>query len=293
MQEKTLLFESQINEICIIINENQNSFNDVWLSIKEKINDSISRISTKEEAASFITNLYNKISKLPPLAKNKIIKYSLTALIAIFGLNALMSSIPADVQAATKNLIDTTSISSPVQIQKTPTSSSKEIKEFIKKEEGFSLKAYALGDGMITIGWGHAEKTSKSQFKVGQKITEEKAQELFDEDIKEAEAGLNRIFEEWKEKGINIQVNQDMYDAMVSMIFNMGIGNFRKSEFIQLVKHNKLKEAKEKILTTKVNYPGVKKRRQSESEIFGQGVLSLIATHQLREYIRREIAKLL
>lgn len=295
MQEKTLLFESQINEICIIINENQNSFNDVWLSIKEKINNSIGKISTKEEAVSFITNLYQKVSNFPSSIKNRIVKYTLVTLISIFGLNALMSSLPTDVQAATQNLIDTTAVTTPIQVQKisTPTSSSEEIKDFIKKEEGFSLKAYALGDGMITIGWGHAEKKNKSQFKVGQKITEEKAQELFDEDIKEAEAGLNRIFEEWKEKGINIQVNQDMYDAMVSMIFNMGIGNFRKSEFIQLVKHNKLKEAKEKILTTKVNYPGVKKRRQSESEIFGQGVLSLIAAHQLREYIRREIAKLL
>jgi GH24 family phage-related lysozyme (muramidase) len=291
MQEKSLIFESNINEIYSLINEN--SFNDVWLSIKEKINDSISRISTKEEAASFITNLYNKISKLPPLAKNKIIKYSLTALIAIFGLNALMSSMPADVQAATQNLIDTTSINIPVQIQKIPTNSSQEIKDFIKKEEGFSLKAYALGDGMITIGWGHAERKNESQFKVGQKITEEKAQQLFDKDINEAESGLNRIFKEWEEKGIKVKVNQDMYDAMVSMIFNMGIGNFRKSEFIQFVKHNKLKEAKDRILTTNVNYPGVKKRRQSESEIFGQGVFSLIAAHELREYIRREIAKLL
>lgn len=293
MQESFLL-ESHINEIYTIINENQSSFDSVWESIKEKIKNAVGSIRSKEEAANYIVAVYKKIQHLPEAIRNKTIKYAISLLIATFGLTTLMGSLPDDAKKSSEKIMYGKSLDTinPL-MQRTPTKSSKEIRDFIKEEEGFSLKAYALGDGMITIGWGHAEKTSKSQFKVGQKITEEKAQELFDEDMKEAEAGLNRIFEEWKEKGINIQVNQDMYDAMVSMIFNMGIGRFRNSDFIQLVKHNKLKEAKEKILTTSVKYKGVKDRRRDESALFGKGILALDALYALKEYIRREISKLL
>jgi len=56
------------------------------------------------------------------------------------------------------------------------------------------------------------------------------------------------------------------------MIFNMGIGNFRNSDFIQLVKGNELGRAKEKIKTTSSHlfgkFPGLKKRRKLESDLF-------------------------
>ena len=79
---------------------------------------------------------------------------------------------------------------------------------------------------------------------------------------------MNRILDSWEEQGIKVEITQGMYDAMVSMIFNMGIGNFRTSEFIQLVKQGRYDEAKEKIKTTNVTYPGHKPRREKESNIF-------------------------
>ena len=60
-----------------------------------------------------------------------------------------------------------------------------------------------------------------------------------------------------------------MYDAMVSMIFNMGIGNFRLSDFIQMVKRGEYKEAQDSIKKTNVTYPGHKPRREKESKMFG------------------------
>ena len=53
----------------------------------------------------------------------------------------------------------------------------------IKKHEGLSLKAYKIGDGMITIGYGHAEPEKNSKFKVGDKITKHQAEELFLHDL--------------------------------------------------------------------------------------------------------------
>jgi GH24 family phage-related lysozyme (muramidase) len=67
-----------------------------------------------------------------------------------------------------------------------------------------------------------------------------------------------------------------MYDAMVSMIYNMGIDNFRQSNFIQLVKVNKFNEAAEEIKSISKHmfkkYPGLKTRRIREYELFKSGL---------------------
>ena len=63
-----------------------------------------------------------------------------------------------------------------------------------------------------------------------------------------------------------------MYDAMVSMIYNMGNNNFRKTEFIQLVKISEFKQACEMIKKTSANlfkkYRGLISRRNDESKMF-------------------------
>jgi GH24 family phage-related lysozyme (muramidase) len=62
-----------------------------------------------------------------------------------------------------------------------------------------------------------------------------------------------------------------MYDAMVSMSFNMGRG-IRTSDFIQAVKRGDFDLARKLILTTSENlfdeFPGLKSRRKKESEMF-------------------------
>jgi len=295
--QKNILLESNINEIYNLINENQNSFDSVWFSIKEKINNAVKNIKNKEEAVEFVTNVYKKIKHLPDSIRKKTIKYTIALLISDFGFTAIMAALPGEVKSPENN-IEKVEYQS---IKTHPTQSSDSLKNFIKKEEKLSLRAYTIksnkshpsGDGMITVGWGHAERKGHSKFKKGQRITKELAQKLFDEDIKESEEGLNRILNDWDEKGIKLQITQKMYDAMVSMIFNMGISNFRKSDFIQLVKQNKFQEAKNKILSTNITYPGHKFRRQKEAEMFDNGLIALMLSPTLREYIRREITKLL
>jgi len=295
--QKPLLLEAHLNEIYTLINENQTSFDRVWDLAKEKINSALKNIKTKDDAVSYIIQLYSTIKNFPDVIKKRIFKYVLTLLVATFGLNVILGALPTNIQKTAKDetpeLIGKALVKPKAKEQITPAKSSEAIKDFIKGEEDFSLKAYALGDGMVTVGWGHAEPKRHSHFKVGHKITREKAQQLFDKDIIEAETGLNRILTDWEEEGINIKVNQDMYDAMVSMIFNMGIGNFRNSDFIQLVKQNKMMKAKREILTTNANYKGVKERRKKEANKFGHGVLLTMMTSFLREYIRKEVAKLI
>ncbi|MFW6243402.1 MAG: lysozyme, partial [bacterium] len=142
--------------------------------------------------------------------------------------------------------------------------------ELIKSHEKLVLTAYALGDGMITIGYGHANPIESSPYKVGDKITKSEAYRLFKNDLKRKEDGVRRILLEWEKEGIDVRITQSMFDAMVSMAFNMGLGGLRRSEFIQHVKKQEYEVAYELIKTTRINpkFPGLEIRRSDESELF-------------------------
>jgi GH24 family phage-related lysozyme (muramidase) len=148
---------------------------------------------------------------------------------------------------------------------------SQEAIDTIKHHEQLKLKAYKIkGDKKITVGWGHAEPIRKSKFKLGQRITKEKAEQLFQSDLKIAEDGVKRIFAQWKEQGNDVKITQGMFDAMVSISFNAGISGLRQSEFIQLVKRGKFKEAGEKIhgLRNTGKFGGLDVRRKVEKYLF-------------------------
>ena len=132
------------------------------------------------------------------------------------------------------------------------------------------LKAYKIGDGKITVGWGHAEPVGRSKFKVGQEITPGEASELLKMDLTTASDGVRRIFKEWEEKGIDVKINQDMFDALVSICFNTGAGGLRRSDMIQHIKSGDYEEAGEKIKTLSVSkkFPGLANRREKESKMF-------------------------
>ena len=154
-------------------------------------------------------------------------------------------------------------------------------KKIIQHHEKLRLEAYTIGDGMITVGYGHASPEKKSPYKVGDSITEEKANQLFSDDIKIAENGVKRIIKAWENPKIESKITQGMFDAMVSMAYNMGVGGLRNTEFIQLIKAGKFDSAGEKLKTTKiksciikngqkiyVEMPGLKKRRMEEYNLF-------------------------
>lgn len=292
-----------IEEISLVLlEESENEFINSWNIIKKKISDYSKNIKTKQDAVEFIVLLYKKTKSLPYSFKQKIIKYSIILLSVTFGFNNILMSVPQEI----KKIINQPFADSTLNSQNTDTiqlndlnkiyKASNEIKDFIKQEEGFSLTVYEIkgkngkSDGMVTVGWGHAEIKGKSSLRKGDKISMEKAIDFFEKDIKNAEEGLNRILNNWEQNGIKVEINQQMYDAMVSMIFNMGISKFRKTEFIQLVKRNELKKAKQEILITNANYPGLKERRKRESFLFGKGIAIQNSAHLIRNIIKEEVS---
>lgn len=142
--------------------------------------------------------------------------------------------------------------------------------DLIKEHEGYSSKGYDIGDGMITIGWGHAEKKSKSQYKVGQEITKSEASEILKSDLKVAADGVRRIFKEWKSSDNYVPITQDMFDALVSIAFNSGVSGIRNSNIIKELKLKNYDLAAENIKVFKVSdkFKGLSVRREKESKLF-------------------------
>ena len=139
--------------------------------------------------------------------------------------------------------------------------------EHIKKIEVLKLKAYGIGDGMVTVGYGHAQPIKKSRFKIGQTITEQEAINYLIKDVNVAAEGVKRMFRQWKEDdGVDIKITQNQYDVLVSMAFNMGVSGLRKSQFIRTLKKNDLVKAAELIKRTglKSGFGGIATRRQLE-----------------------------
>lgn len=138
--------------------------------------------------------------------------------------------------------------------------------DFIRDNERFIEVARKLGDGMITVGYGHAEPIETSKYKVGYKISRSEAHKLFLEDVNIAAHGVKRMFKEWSKKGIKIKITQNQYDAIVDLAFNMGISNFRQTRFVQALKKYDLQKAANILRETGLenNYPGLEERRQKE-----------------------------
>lgn len=87
--------------------------------------------------------------------------------------------------------------------------------ELIKQYEGCKLYAYRDAVGVPTIGYGHTKNVY-----MGMAITKEKADEFLVSDIEPIEKALNIL---------GVPFMQQQFDALVSWIFNLGIGNFNSS----------------------------------------------------------------
>lgn len=88
----------------------------------------------------------------------------------------------------------------------------------IKTREELRLTAYRCEAGVLTIGYGHT-----AGVKAGDKITEMQAVEFFKRDVAEIERYLNKMIEQGTE------FRQSEYDALISLIFTIGLGSFQMS----------------------------------------------------------------
>lgn len=95
-------------------------------------------------------------------------------------------------------------------------------RQIIKSCESLRLQSYLCPSGVWTIGWGHT-----AGVKPGQTITREQAEELFREDIGQKERALDGL--------LSVRLNDNQYSALVSLVFNIGQGNFAGSTLRKVI----------------------------------------------------------
>lgn len=133
--------------------------------------------------------------------------------------------------------------------------------DLIKASEGLSLCIYHDPVGLKTIGYGHLIKLDEN-LRHGIKI--EEAEDLLKKDLKQAEKTIHSV--------VTVELNQNQFDALVALIFNIGSGNFIKSTLLKhLNKGDYSKAADQFLVWDKAGghkLPGLTHRREVERGIF-------------------------
>ena len=131
--------------------------------------------------------------------------------------------------------------------------------DLIKRFEGLRLTAYDDGVGVQTIGYGHT-----AGVKPGMTITEDQAVQFLREDLHSAERDIDRL--------VTVHLCQHQFDALASLVFNIGGTAFRDSTLLRklnagdyagaAVQFDRWVHGGGKIL------PGLVKRRAAERAMF-------------------------
>ena len=133
--------------------------------------------------------------------------------------------------------------------------------DLIKKFEGLRLESYKCPAGLWTIGYGNTQWENGIKVKENQVI-----------DIQRAEKLLIYWVNKYADR-INLKVNQNQFDALVSFAYNVGIGNFDSSTLKKKVIANPNDPSIRDEFMKWVNsrgkqLPGLVKRRKEESNLY-------------------------
>ncbi|MNF39843.1 Lysozyme RrrD [compost metagenome] len=90
----------------------------------------------------------------------------------------------------------------------------------IKGFEQLRLTAYLDTGGVWTIGYGHTRSAL-----AGMQISEARALMLLAQDVAEAVEAVNKL--------VRVPLEQYEFDALVSFVFNIGVGAFKSSTMLR------------------------------------------------------------
>lgn len=99
--------------------------------------------------------------------------------------------------------------------------------DLIKRFEGLCLKAYICPAGKVSIGYGATFYEDGKLVTIKDVITMQRA-----EDLLKFHADLIAS------KLPKLSLDQNQFDAIISFVYNVGIGNFLKSTLYRIIKQN-------------------------------------------------------
>lgn len=142
--------------------------------------------------------------------------------------------------------------------------------DFIKSQEALSLTAYhgkCDKEGIYTIGWGHTKGV-----RPGDRISREQAENFLRDDLAWVERILNADLVSGRDNPI---VTQNEYDALCSLVFNIGSQAYLDSTVRRKIKQgDKMGAAHAFGMWIYSNHqiaPGLVTRRNAERKMFLQG----------------------
>lgn len=131
--------------------------------------------------------------------------------------------------------------------------------KLISDFEGLRLTAYKDIAGILTIGYGHT-----AGVKIGMKITAAQAVAFLQADLIERELQIMHV--------LKVAAMQNQFDAMMSFVYNLGIGNFNKSGVLLHFNAGEIQQAADTFLhwnmSNGVVVAGLTRRRIAERAMF-------------------------
>lgn len=138
------------------------------------------------------------------------------------------------------------------------------MRAMIEGWEGLSLTAYRDPVGILTIGYGHTGPDVTE----GQTITQQQADALLAGDLRKSETDVNDAVGD-------APTTQAQFDAMASLCYNIGIGNFQHSTVLRKHCESDYEHAADAfLLWNKAGgqvLPGLVKRREGERAVYRSG----------------------
>lgn len=132
--------------------------------------------------------------------------------------------------------------------------------DLIKKYESFKSEPYICPAGKKTIGYGHVIKSGEKF----ESLTQIEAERLLDIDLDYYESKVREI--------ITDPINQNQFSALVSLCYNIGEDNFKKSSLAKFVNNNDDLNAVLEFIkwsfVSRVRFKGLIRRRLEEALLF-------------------------
>lgn len=132
--------------------------------------------------------------------------------------------------------------------------------KLICKWEEFRGYAYVCPAGLWTIGYGHTGGVKPTD-----KIDLAQGEAYLRKDLEIVERCLNAL---------ELELNQNQYDALCSLIFNIGTGNFLRSTLLKHLRAKQYDKASAEFLKWRKAYgkviKGLEARRKDEQELFNK-----------------------
>ena len=133
--------------------------------------------------------------------------------------------------------------------------------EFIKQKEGIKLTEYLDVAGKPTIGVGHLIRPGE---KFPHLLNMDKVDSLLRDDLSRIEAVVNEYVE--------VKIDQNQFDALCSLTFNIGTSAFITSTFLKLLNEGHILKSADAMLhwdhVGKMESPGLLQRRKDEAKLF-------------------------